>query len=161
MVTNPPLPAHEWAQIFLTPRIHEWSQIYDHSCVRGLDCVGWGCQDDKMVYKQTKMVVLPASRLWRALAEMGQWLPTLDTVVSVELRDERPFLTRGHAYDVRTPEGITMHALVTHVDPQRMTVRIHVHAGPLRSRLTCHITAINERRCTITRIQAYPGLVGR
>lgn len=111
-------------------------------------------------------VSVPAAEAWAALEAMDRWLPTLDTVQSVEpdhegSRDHAVELKAGHRYFVRTGEGPMMHCRIVEADPVAGVVRIEARLGPLKSRLLCTIEPMGLSSCSLRRRQTYPGLIGR
>ena len=96
---------------------------------------------------------------WKALAQMNEWLPTLDTVESVTSVGEGPFFLPGRLYLVKTPEGITMQATIMSIREDARSVVIEAQAGPLHSILTCTVGEHSDG-CILSRSQNYPGIVG-
>lgn len=117
-------------------------------------------------FSDTLRVEVPAAEAWTALEAMDRWLPTLDTVQSVEPDHDgcptQPVeLKVGHRYLVRTGEGPMMRCHIIEADPVAGVVRIAARLGPLRSRLLCTIESTGPLSCLLHRRQTYPGLIGR
>lgn len=116
-----------------------------------------------MKYEFSRKVELPATVMWQALNHMDEWLPSLNTITAIRAlgKPNTPFVIQGRAYEVDTPEGVTMHAHITMVDAEQMQIKIAAKAGPLRSQLSCQVVTTGQHTCQVTRVQCYPGIIGR
>lgn len=111
-------------------------------------------------YHSEKIIQTDATTAWQALSEMNLWLPDLSTVKHIKYDASKPFFQTGTSYRVITPEGIAIKSLITAIDEKAMSVSIRAHVSLLSSHLTCCVKPSDAASCTISREQAYGGIVG-
>ncbi|MGY3778754.1 hypothetical protein [Isobaculum melis] len=111
-------------------------------------------------YTHEKIIPVQAKYAWQALTQMNLWLPKLQTVTTISYDETSPFFQVGKMYDVHTPEGISMKSQLKMIDSEHMKVAIGANFFLLNSRLSCSVSQIDDKRCEISRIQMYPGLIG-
>lgn len=108
-------------------------------------------------FRATRFLPISPDAAWRGLADMAQWLVSLDTITSIEYSGE--FFRQGTQYKVHTREGVTMSAELIRVDRSRRIVEIRATSGPLTSLLRCAIEEV-DGGVKLIREQSYPGLAG-
>lgn len=108
-------------------------------------------------FRATRVLDVSPDAAWRGLADMAQWLESLDTIASIDYTGE--FFRQGTRYQVHTPEGVTMSAELIRVDQIHRVVEIRARSGPLTSLLRCAIEEAGGG-VKLIREQSYPGFVG-
>ena len=92
---------------------------------------------------------------------LDKWLPNLSTNSEISYSRNNNFFIIGRKYNITSKEGVVMRCELYDIDEENMKVEIHAEHKPLKSILVCKVLDLGNNTVKITRMQGYPGWVGK